>query len=225
MDLRTILPLVAGAAIGSLATIGAAILTLASGWFSKRAQNRRNATYLAARLAVILERFAIECCNRIERQELHESSRGAAGITSDGPLPELQPFPDAPDWSALQSDLMDRVLVLPNECLLANGAIAVCWDVQNDYVPAECLRQYGKVGYMAWALSGDLRRRYRVLAFNPEDTAKGIGVLLKRYRDEALRVEDLSKDAPPTDDDDGVGRIVKTRTAWAKWRLETRLRG
>jgi hypothetical protein len=169
MDWKMILPLVVGA------SLTAAIVTLAWQSLTKHFENKRNATYLAILLAVILERFAIEWSERIENQEQHEKSEGAAGIHNEGPLPELQPFPEAADWSTLAPDLMDRVLVLPNERLLANGAIASCWDVQSDYVPAECMRQCGNVGYMAWALSADLRTRYRVRAFDPKTTHKALG--------------------------------------------------
>jgi hypothetical protein len=224
MDIKTLLPLVVGAAIGSVATIGATILTLASGWLSKRAENKRSATYLAARLAVVLERFAIECATRIANQELHESSTGRQqGINDEGPLPELLPFPDELNWSSLQPDLIDRVLVIPNECLLANGAIGLCWDLQEDYLPSECMRQCGKVGFMAWTLSADLRTRYGVRAFDPSSAPSGdIMVLLKRYHDEALRLVTQSEVTVLTDGDGSVGRVLKARMAWAKWRLGAR---
>src|ERR1700690_1669072 len=47
---------------------------------------------------------------------------------ANGSTTLASPQRDNTDWSTLQSDLMDRVLVLPNECLLPNGAIAFCWD-------------------------------------------------------------------------------------------------
>jgi hypothetical protein len=128
------------------------------------------------------------------------------------------------DWSTLQSDLMDRVLVLPNECLLPNGAIAFCWDVQSDYVPAECVRQCGRVGFLAWALSGDLRTRYCVPGFNPKTTSWDIEPLLKHYHDEAVRLVAESQATVQTDGDgnESAARASKSREAWAKWRLRAR---
>ena len=39
----------------------------------------RDAKYLAIRLAVILEQFAIECAERIAAMEMYQSSKGGAG--------------------------------------------------------------------------------------------------------------------------------------------------
>ena len=116
---------------------------------------------------------------------------------------------------------MDRVLVLPNECLLANGAIGAWGDLQNDYLPAECIRQCGKVGFMAWTLSADLRTRYRVRGFNPTTTSLDIGGRLKHYHDEALRLVAANQTSALTNGEGGgsAARALKSREAWARWRL------
>jgi hypothetical protein len=58
MDAKTVIQLLAAVGIGSLITT---ILNLWWGWWSKHSENKRSATYLAIRLAVIFESFAIDC--------------------------------------------------------------------------------------------------------------------------------------------------------------------
>jgi hypothetical protein len=58
MDWKTLLTLVVGA--GLLSGLVTAILNLAWGAWTKNSEDKRSATYLAIRLAVILEQFAMD---------------------------------------------------------------------------------------------------------------------------------------------------------------------
>jgi hypothetical protein len=184
MDLKTILPLVVGAAIGFAATM----LTLVWGSWSKRSENQRSATYLAIRLAVILEQFAIDCADRIADQDLHDNSLGHAGAVASE-LPKLEAFPDEQSWNALNPALLARVLSFPNTCRLSNLAISAWYAFSPEDVPEEGRRQCGKTGQMAWVLACDLRKQYRLQPFQAQGTSTAFVERLEQHHDKALRHE------------------------------------
>jgi hypothetical protein len=78
------------------------VLTASIGWglnhvFVNRVAHKRDARYLAQRLAIILEKFAVDCADIIADNELVNSSEGAAG-KRHLVLPILRPFPAEADW-------------------------------------------------------------------------------------------------------------------------------
>jgi hypothetical protein len=90
------------------------ILTAAAGvglnhFFVQRPALKRDARYMAQRLAIILEKFAVDCATSISENDLHDSSGGHAG-TMRLALPALTSFPAEADWKAIPPDLVDRVL-------------------------------------------------------------------------------------------------------------------
>jgi hypothetical protein len=107
MHARTIIQLITAVGVGSLITT---ILNLWWGWWSKRSENKRSAAYLAIRLAVILERFAIECADVVTEQEEFEQGRGESASA----LPALEGFPSEQGWNTLDPALSARVLTFPN---------------------------------------------------------------------------------------------------------------
>jgi hypothetical protein len=181
MDWKTILPLVVGT--GLLSSLATAILTLTWGWWTKRSENKRNAAYLAIRLVVILERFAIDSNALITDQTLYDQSGGEYGANAHT-LPDLETFPEEQSWITLQPTLLARVLTFPNELRLSNLAVA-SWTGSEDVIQ-EALNQCGKLGYRAWALAHDLRTQYR-LPFDPASNLVAVAKVLKRRHDETLR--------------------------------------
>jgi hypothetical protein len=180
MDWKTILTTVMGA--GLVTTL----LTQVWGSLSKQFENRRHATYLAIRIATILERFAIECAERIANRNMYDDYEGHAGSSSLR-LPELASFPDEENWNTLQPRLLARVLTLPNEQTLAHSAIDFWRDVDTDSLPTMFKEQCGKVGYIAWMLACDLREQYRFPRFDPKQTSWDIVETLKANHDDVLR--------------------------------------
>jgi hypothetical protein len=139
------------------------MLTLFWGAWSKHAENKRSATYLAARLAVILERFAIECADVVTDQEDFErAGQGRASVHCRG----LSLSPPKQGWNTLDSALLSRVLTFPNTLRLHKLALDSLWNVSPSDFSKECSRDSGKLGSMAWALSRDLRARYRLQPFD-----------------------------------------------------------
>ena len=86
---------------------------------------------MAERVAIILEKFAVDCANVITDNDLHSGSKGVAAARHLI-LPTLEAFPADTDWKVIAADLMDRALSIPNELALADQAISFCWDVVGD---------------------------------------------------------------------------------------------
>jgi hypothetical protein len=180
MDWKTFLPFALGT--GLVTTI----LTQAWESLGKRFESSRQAGYLAIRLATILEQFAIDCAERIAGIDMYKQSEGHAGVSSTK-LPELSPFPDEEKWNTLKPHLLARVLTLPNERSLGNGAIAFWFDVDPELMPTACGQQCGKVGYLAWTLACDLRSHYGFSPFDPKQTSWDMVETLKNTHDEVLQ--------------------------------------
>ncbi|MGB5086083.1 MAG: hypothetical protein WBO09_16120 [Methylocystis silviterrae] len=166
-----------------------AVFTQAIGWVREARHEKlaagRDARYLAIRLAVILERFAINCAENIVAQDMYRESGGHAGIRHST-LPDLPPYPDEADWKALEPDFLARALTFRNELPLADKAIAFWEEIERDCIPQECDQQCGKCGYIAWVLAGDMRRHYNLGAFDPKQASWDIVNTLKPLHDEAL---------------------------------------
>ena len=92
-------------------------------FFVHRAGLKRDARYLAHRLAIIMEKFAVDCADVIADNDLHRSSEGYAG-RQVLKLPEITPLPADADWKALEPSLVDRAMSLPNKLALADAAIS-----------------------------------------------------------------------------------------------------
>ena len=126
----------------------------------------RAASYLAMRLAVLFEAYALECANRIEEVGIHRSS-GVRGIQ----LPKAIVLPDSTYWEYLRHDLAERALTFSNVAQHAAGAIEFVSSLENDpdATAVAFADQAGMVGMRAWTLACDLRSAYQVRPFRKED--------------------------------------------------------
>ncbi|MFI5022840.1 MAG: hypothetical protein ACHQRJ_14470 [Alphaproteobacteria bacterium] len=156
--------------------------------FSRRESYRRDARYLAQRLAVILEKFAIDCADIIAGNELHRTSDGHAGVRRLA-LPTLAAFPADADWKAVDSALAGRAVALPNEIALADHKILFWWDVvgDEDCMETEADQQAGMCGYRAWNLAADLRMRHGVPASDLTDRAWDFVATLQKQHEAAMK--------------------------------------
>jgi hypothetical protein len=158
--------------------IVAAIVTQLISWIRESRKelisSTRDARYLAIRIAVILEGFAIACAESISQYDFYKQSAGHAG-KRHGVLPQLQDYPADADWKALDPALGARALTLRNELPLSDSAIEFWENVDRDCVPQATSEQAGKCGYLAWALAAD-----------PKQTAWNLVALLKKHHDEAI---------------------------------------
>jgi hypothetical protein len=167
-----------------------AALNQGIGWWRESAQRRgsttRDARYLAIRLAVVLEEFAITCADWIGDNDMFRDSAGHAG-KRHGSIPELAPYPDEPVWTTLTPAFLARVLTFRNEVTLADKAIEFWADVDRECIPGETDQQCGKVGYIAWVLAKDMRKHYGLGAFDPSKTSWDVVKVLKPLHDKALK--------------------------------------
>ena len=169
----------------------AAVATQGIAWLVDRSKSNRaaeaEATYLAARLVVAFEHFAIECAEQIADNDMFRQSEGHAG-RSHGTLPELSEFPLEANWTTLEPALLSRSLSLPNEILLGNSMIAFWSDVDPDpsLVRSACDAQAGTSGYRSWRLAEDLRSRYGLPDFVPKDFSWDVIKALKKHHDREL---------------------------------------
>lgn len=170
------------------------IITKVFDWLIDRRKTDRlaeqGAGYLAARIAVILEQFAIGCAERIANNELYRQSDGHAGH-AHGKLPTLTEFPPEANWTVLDPVLLSRTLSIPNELILADRTIAFWWDVEPDPALLQnvCDAQAGTCGYRAWRLAAELRSRYSLPEFSPGAFSwDPIGTLKEHHDRELARI-------------------------------------
>jgi hypothetical protein len=148
---------------GFSALVGAGLgSALIQGWFNSRAERRKRegqATYLAMRLAVLLDAFGEACGDMISNNANPEE------YPAEG-LPTLPAYPeDTEGWVSLDRDLGMRCLQLPSDLRQIKGhldaMIRFTHDEPDDPDPQDTLNQEAaKVGLKAWQLSKDLQRRY-----------------------------------------------------------------
>lgn len=165
----------------------AAVVTWVKEVFVHRASRKRDARYLAQRLAVILERFSIDCADVIEGNETHRSSEGYAAQPRLR-VPALAEFPADTDWKAIDPKLAGRALGLPNELALSEQKIVFWLDVvpNRGCAETETNQQAGKCGYRAWKLAVDLRNKHGLEKADLVGLAWGFVGTLKEQHDAAL---------------------------------------
>jgi hypothetical protein len=104
-----------------------------------------------------------------------------------GALPGLEPFPSEQGWNTLDPALLARVLTFPNTLRLCKLALDSMRVVGPADFSKECSRDSGKLGYLASALSRDLRTRYQLQSFDPKGFTWDFQEVLERYKSEAVR--------------------------------------
>ena len=160
-------------------------------WLIERAKSNRSteseATYLAARLAVNFEQFAIKCAKQIADNSMFQQSEGHAG-RPHCTLPELGEFPSQANWKALDPVLLSRSFSFPNELSLGDSTVAFWSDVDPDPSLARSAfdSRAGTSGYRAWRLAEDLRSRYKLSSFVPEDFSWDAIRTLKNHHDREM---------------------------------------
>ncbi|MBF0325946.1 MAG: hypothetical protein HQL42_12870 [Alphaproteobacteria bacterium] len=170
---------------GSFSAAVTALLAWLKDFRKDKAATKRDASYLALRVAVVLERFSFDCAGYISDIETFSSSSGHAGAQR-AMLPDLLPYPADLDWKVLDLGLAGRALSLPNEFELADRAIAFWFEIDNECVPQACRDQCGICGLRAWELAAALRKKYGLPEFDLKSVGWGIVDLLQETRDAAV---------------------------------------
>jgi hypothetical protein len=112
MDLTwtSVLPL--AATTGIITTALNQVVVLSREFWTNKRREKSEASYLAMRLAVILEEFVVKCVYRAWHDDA-DIAEGARELAYD--LPTLSSYPQESDWRSLDPTLAGRVLSFPNE--------------------------------------------------------------------------------------------------------------
>jgi hypothetical protein len=181
---KTVVSALVGAGLGS---------ALVQGWFSAMGARRRRtaqATYLAMRLAVLLDAFGLACWDMIHRALIQRTVVALTFPKETCPvwegLPALPPYPeDSEGWVSLDKALATRCLRLRSNIQASEGLIsrvrkfvaAGNEEALQDTVDEEAAR----LGLEARRLAEDLQRQYGLSNGAGEyDYASPLEVTLKR---------------------------------------------
>ena len=154
-------------------------------WRKEAKATKRDATYLALRVAVTLERFALDGAALISDSQTYDETSGGFG-NIHYTLPDLLPYPKDVDWKSIDTNLASRALSFRNELWISVRYLKGCFDLGIDHAADECSKKAGLHGYRAWQLAADMRRRYALPDFDPLETAWDLVSLLKGQHDKEL---------------------------------------
>lgn len=112
MDLTWVNVLKVAATTGVLTTLLNQGVGLLREWWINKNRKKSEATYLAMRLAVILEEFAVKCAYTMQHGEA-DYKEGAVEFSYN--LPTLAPYPQESDWKSLDHKLAAQIMSFPNE--------------------------------------------------------------------------------------------------------------
>jgi len=149
-------------------------------------KERREARYLALRVAVVLEGFSIACANIISDNKTYARAEECFGSTRSQ-LPPAPEYPTDVDWKSLSPDLSAQALSFINEIPLSAHAIEFMYDVEPELVPPECSKHAGKCGYRAWQIAAGLRKKYDLPVYDPTLFSWDMVTTLKLKHDEAMK--------------------------------------
>ncbi len=154
--------------------------------FYKAKQDRnRDATYLAIRVAVILEQFATDCAMQLADLDAFKSSRGAIG-NEYWKLPTLPAYPEELSWGAIDSKMCERMLSFTTEVRIGQSFLVGLSEFEPTEVPIHCGEKCAVLGFRAWILARDLRARYRVRPFELPGNPWKLADMLKPEHDRVV---------------------------------------
>lgn len=156
----------------AIATILAAGINHAVTWWMAREQKQAAAGYLALQLAIILERFAMDCAVAHSESRSYRSSGGHVGREHEQ-LPELPSYPDNADWKVLDLSFADRALGLRTDHAMSVVHLRTVYDLHDENeLQSEVIVELDRHGRQAWRLAFDLRRQHKLARPALGETAK-----------------------------------------------------
>jgi hypothetical protein len=128
---------------------------------SNKNRKKSEATYLAIRLAVILEGFVVECIHRAWHDD---SELAEGGMQLDYNLPKLACYPqDTSDWKSFHDrdpELAGKVLSFPNEIMAAEMSCRFEGEREGNRIASA--DETIVAGINAWTLAQALRKKFQL---------------------------------------------------------------
>jgi hypothetical protein len=144
-----------------------ALLTLVRDIWADRRTRSRSARYLAIRVVCLLDKYVEHCAEVATDDGLCQGQRDPEGcLRAQVSPPDSPEFPQDVDWKSINPELMYRLLSLPNEADAAARRVNAMWEFADppdfDEFFEERQDQYGKLGLAAFALTQEIRKKYRI---------------------------------------------------------------
>jgi hypothetical protein len=150
------------------AGVGSALVQALFSFLRERSQTKKQGAYLALRLAVTLEFFALACADFISENGNAETPPDHEFPDWTVKLPELPVLPDDADgWLAIDRPLADRCLNLRNKIHASQKVIDGTGEFTPDELGDTLDEEAAARGLEAWKLALELRRKHRL---TPADT-------------------------------------------------------
>ena len=140
--------------------------------FNERRLRKRHAMYLAARVVCVLDEYVEKCVEvvaddgTIMGQAAVRDENGQESYEPQVPLPDAPDYPDDVDWKSINSNLMYRLLALPNTARETDRYISACSEhaFPPDYEDIFEARGtgYATLGLEALQLAKELRKTIKM---------------------------------------------------------------
>ena len=140
--------------------------------FNERRLRKRHAMYLAARVVCVLDEYVEKCVEvvgddgTVMGQAAVRDENGQEYYEPQVPLPDSPDYPDDVDWKSINSNLMYRLLALPNTARKTDRYISACSEhaFPPDYEEIFEARGtgYAALGLEALQLAKELRETFKI---------------------------------------------------------------
>ena len=142
-------------------------------WWNTLRHEKQSAIYLALRLAVILECFAVSCYDRVISLDFEYDTSDGVPHPKRFVLPALEAYPTDEGWRVLSADLAADTLSFPNEVKLGWQCIEGIEECAfiNDNGKRDFrakLHEIAEKGLLAWEIAVKLRAKYNLPEFDTE---------------------------------------------------------
>jgi hypothetical protein len=176
------------------AGIGSALVQALMPIYRERRMRRKQAAYMAMRLAVVMENYAWACANFIQDNHNPRTPADAEPPARETALPELLPYPEDVDgWRAIAPKLAGRVFGLRNKLHESQSAIRNIIELNNVELGRVLDEKAASRGLEAWRMAVDLRKTHGIEPVELEWDYPGY---LQSALDTAVKQREEQQEAP-----------------------------
>jgi hypothetical protein len=165
------------------AGLGSALVQGAFSFIAEKRQRAAHATYLAMRIAVLLDAFEAACSELINSNASAQRYPDERLPEWDIHLPELPPYPeDTEGWVSLDRALASRCLELRSQICARQKVIDATREYDDESLGEMVAKEAADLGLEASRLASGLRRKYRLCPAEDEYAASSEVEKRKRRR-------------------------------------------